>query len=168
MTTAPPSVKRNSIFTQPIHSPRARWESLLHSPTSALSIFTPPSTPQDKVGIPSRVYMPPSTLQPHPKINTCATQPLLVQETPSAPPQATYAPHPDLPAPSRVPACPRHALCRAVKVQYLPNSVPPRLSLGGCFCCTFIPPVLRACHVPPTLQRRRRGGRLPRLTDGGI
>lgn len=48
MTTAPPSVKRNSIFTQPIHSPRARWESLLHSPTSALGIFTPHPLPRTR------------------------------------------------------------------------------------------------------------------------
>lgn len=143
MTTAPPSVKRNSIFTQPTHFPRTRWESLLLSAQgiSTQPVHSPGQGRNPFSRLPATYTVPHP--QPHPKINTCATQPILLQEPPPHLRKPRMHSTTDLPAPSRVPACPRHAICRAcqgaVKVRYLPNSVRPRLGLGGRLSgCTYI------------------------------
>lgn len=117
MTTAPPtSGKPNSIFTQPTHSflPRDRVGILSHG--HATSPPTSASSPRSILA----------------QLNSPSRPP------PSAPPQATHALHRRPPGSLPVPACPRHAICRArqgtIQVRYLPNSVPAasaRLGLLG-------------------------------------
>lgn len=104
--------------------------------------------------------------QPQPKDNNAQLNPSSRNPPPPQAPPPTSRLPPGYPhAPGTQSAVPVKVPCQGTVRGYLPNSVRPRLGLGGNFGCTYIYCSRASCFVLVVFLLRRR---LPRLTDGEI